>query len=304
MSINISVIIINWNQPLLTCDCIQRVTRAISFAKNDMTSKIIVVDNGSTDESVRILRGIPSITLISLPTNRGFAVGCNAALNICHSDDLCLFLNNDAFLEEGALDQLVELILSGETDILSPLIYTTHQNQTWSTGSHTGTYTLRHSNLNVKRAIPNGGMHAPKKTGLIACDAVTFCIVLIPYTTFQKVGDLDENYFMYYEDWDFCLRAKRNGLRIHVCSGVKGYHAVATSSGGRWSVNERFLTGTSLTRFYRKNISTASPILAWLYFFIYIVVYSIRMLSHGRSEATFAYWRGICHGFKSDSGYL
>jgi GT2 family glycosyltransferase len=299
MSIHLVVIIINWNQPRLTCDCVGRIIRATSFAKNDIIPKLIVVDNGSTDESIQLLQELHNITLISLPTNRGFAVGCNAALNLCRSGDLCLFLNNDAYLEDGAIDRLLEPVLAGETDIISPIIYTSSDNRIWSTGSYTDRYTLHHFNLSIKHLKKNHTLHTLARTNLIACDAVTFCIALIPYTTFQKIGVLDESYFMYYEDWDLCLRARHNGLRIHVCSNVKGYHAVATSSGGRWSVHERFLTGTSFTHFYRKNYSKASPLLAWLFFFAYIVAYSIRMLLHGKTEAMHAYWRGIWRGFKT-----
>ena len=300
MAIHISAIIVNWNQPHITRECVQKISGAASSAKNVIDLNVIIVDNGSTDESITILRELPGVTLIPLSSNRGFAVACNIALNHCRKDDICLFLNNDAYLGEGALDELIQPVLDGSTDMLSPIIYRTDKNESvWSSGSYINKLTLRHSNVKINRAIHDDRASHSHNTKLIECDAITFCVALIPLSTFQKIGSLDESYFMYYEDWDFCLRAKRKGLHIHVCPNVKGYHAVATSSGGRWSANERFLTGNSLVKFYRKNIEYASPVFAWLFLIAYVIGYSVRMLLRGKYKATLAYLRGIWCGIRT-----
>ncbi len=287
----LAVIIINWNQAHLTCTCVQRIINNIQTAKTNIVYQIIVVDNGSTDNSATMIsEQFPSIILIGLSHNQGFAKGVNCALRhpACNDTDLCLFINNDAYLAENALDRLLDSITNDSSDIVSPIIYTDMSSgHLWSAGSMIGKHTLRNiNNRPSSRAMKSA----------ITCDMVTFCIVLVPYAVFMQVGMLDESFFMYYEDWDFCLRSKQYGIRLQVNPNAVGYHAVAASTGGRWSSAERFLNGKSLIHFYRKNMRFASPFFASVYLIVYVVAYCVRMMLSKKLSATRAFLLGIWQG--------
>ncbi|MGC1401703.1 MAG: glycosyltransferase, partial [Thermodesulfobacteriota bacterium] len=113
---DLAVIILNWNKPELT-------RKAVDAVKipSSLDGQIIVADNGSSDDSVEMLKGVPGIDLLSLKQNYGFAQGYNLAVSYAqerYQARYLLLLNNDAQLEEKAIENLYSQ--RERADILSP----------------------------------------------------------------------------------------------------------------------------------------------------------------------------------------
>ncbi len=192
----------------------------------------IVVDNGSTDGTLRIAtENSPSLPVIGLPTNRGFAAAANAGA-ARGSAAYILFLNPDAQLQEGALPALVgHLRGHSQTAAAGPrLVFPDGrpQDSAFTYPSLMMTWfeffprpaRLMHTRL-------NGRLHSSDGQP-VAVDHPLGACMLVRRAAWEDVGPFDERFFLYCEEVDWCMRAKRRGWTIaHVPA------AVVTHAGGQ-----------------------------------------------------------------------
>ncbi len=239
------VIVVNWNLRQDTVLCLESL-----IAAGMPVERIIVVDNGSTDGSARILRERfgPSLSLIESRENLGFARGNNLGLGYAlnHGAHWILLVNNDTHVAPTFLSELTRAVESDQQfAIYSPLIlYHDSPRRIWYLGDRLVpgllfTHSL-YRNQNDRAEWP----------ALLPVDFVTGCGMLIKRQVFEKVGLFDPTLFMYAEDVDFCWRARQVGFRLAAVPRAKMWHKVASSS-NRDRPMSRYRRMRNQNRFYR-----------------------------------------------------
>lgn len=206
----VSAVILNWRDPRNTLACIESL--------KDLTeiSHIFIVHNESTHSPFPPQTfssfAIPVIEVFN-PENRGFSAGINSGIQqaISANCDAVLLINNDAVLAPHSLGKLLSVLEEPQTGMVAPIILNPDE-------------TLQAAGASVnKRSL------SVNEKSSQDFDFLTFACVLIKSTTFEKIGLLDETFFMYWEDVDFGLRVKNAGLEMKVIPEASAIHAVSSS---------------------------------------------------------------------------
>ncbi|SFE32950.1 hypothetical protein SAMN04324257_01347 [Thermoanaerobacter thermohydrosulfuricus] len=225
----VGIVIVNYNGGKYINDCVRSVFE--STYKNYM---VIVVDNASTDNSVKNLEEEfkDRITIIKNNENLGFSGANNIGIEYALQNgcEFVILLNNDTVIDKDLIHNMVSTSLSNDNAIISPKIYYYNEpNKIWSAGG----------GINWKKGLSfhygfnqvDKGQFDEKKE----IDFATGCCVLIHKFVFEKVGYLAEEYFLYFEDTDFCVRARQEGIRIIYEPKAKLWHKVSSTTGGEES---------------------------------------------------------------------
>jgi GT2 family glycosyltransferase len=205
----VCISILNWNNAAETIDCIQSLG---TFA--DIDAEVIVLDNGSSDDSVKVLSRTAGITLMTSDVNLGFAGGHNLVMRhaLQHDFDYVWLLNNDACVDPGCLPRLLAAM---EADpcigAASPVIRdkaAPHRVQhALSLLNDTGTGVVEYPDLEQAAVMQQ---RHPDKIILWGT------ALLLKRSTIKQVGLLDDKLFAYSEDTDYSLRCIRHQLKNHV----------------------------------------------------------------------------------------
>src|SRR5574341_248231 len=174
--------------------------------------KIVVVDNGSTDDSAAVLhsRFPAQLELLIAGRNLGFAGGVN--LGLCYALEqgaaAVLVMNNDTVVDRAMIRHLAAAAAAHpEAGVLAPAIYEhKRKDQIWRLGDR------RH------RWLPFPLQISPREAArtLVPADYVTGCAMFIRREVLERVGLFNEDYFFYFEDADFCGRVRDAGYSIYV----------------------------------------------------------------------------------------
>jgi len=221
------IIILNWNGCNDTIECIE------SLIKIDYPNfSVVVVDNASSDNSIDIIpRKYRDIAFIEVKKNLGFAGGNNIGIKYAleHGADYVLLLNNDTTVEPNFLSELVNAAEANKKiGILGPKIYFYSEPvRIWFGGGKLNLLRTKGTHADYMK-IDNKELAAkvPLKTKYI-----TGCCLLIKKEVIQKVGLMSEDYFLYYEDVDWCLRVKKAGWQIFFVPSSMIYHKQSRSAG-------------------------------------------------------------------------
>ncbi len=211
-------VVLNWNLPSQTLTCIRHL-----LLSDYPRLSIVVVDNGSTDDSVAVIHAMfPTIDLIALAENRGYAGGNNAGIAwaLERGADYVLLVNNDAVLATDAVTKLL-LGAGNSAEIATPRIDHASTNQLWHAGARLGRFNPLPRAVN-ENELGNGTS--------INVDFAVGCVLLVRRDVFEVVGLLDERYFVYYEDLDFSTRVRAAGFRIVAVPASRAWHEVGAST--------------------------------------------------------------------------
>lgn len=217
------VVLLNWERPVDTAECIE------SLAKSHYENqRIVVVDNGSSDGSAQRLRQqFPDVCLLETGANLGFAGGMNKgiAFALDNGADFALLLNNDAVVDQDMLRQLVNAArIRPEYGILGPtVLFYNDRDRIWYTGGRRYWYWPAIVSLHPH-------VSEPGVIAVIPVDVVSGCGMLISRSVIESVGLFDTMFFMYYEDSDFCLRAREKGYRVGYVPLARMWHKVSSST--------------------------------------------------------------------------
>jgi GT2 family glycosyltransferase len=237
------IIVLNWNRREDTVQCISSL-RQLDYP----AYRILVVDNGSTDGSPELFRTLAGVDLVANERNLGFAAGNNVGIEYAleRGADYVLLLNNDTTVSPSLVSTLVEVAEADrQIGIVGPIVYYADRtSEVWFAGMRFqfGLYVLR-TGLHLRPPI------APVEE----VDFVSGCGMLVRGTVWQRIGLLDPDYFMYYEDLDLCIRAKRAGFRIMCATQAHMWHALSASSGGPDSPQKQYYQVKSTFVFCRKQ---------------------------------------------------
>jgi GT2 family glycosyltransferase len=212
----VSVVIVNWN----TRDMVLRLLRSLSEPRSESTHELelIVVDNNSSDDSVEaIRREFPEVKLVAQAENRGFAGGVNPGVEVA-TQPLVLLLNTDAHTSRESIEAVARYMADApEVGVVGPQILSDAQlpeSSAWRDPS-LAWMTLAALGLNKLKPFNFERYHERPFTEPAEVDCVSGCAMMIRRDLMNELGGFDEDYFMYFEETDFCVRARQHGKRIH-----------------------------------------------------------------------------------------
>lgn len=203
--------------------------------------RLYVVDNASSDNTLELLAHYSDsrIAIVRNQTNVGVAEGNNIGIRAALSDGCAsvLLLNNDTVFSPDLISKLDEGLKSHECDMIVPkILYYDRTDMIWSAGG--GFSVLRgrskHYGFNKK---DNGNFDQLREV-----EYSPTCCMLIARGVFERIGVMDPNYFVYFDDADFCLRARRAGVKLVYFPEIKLLHKVSSIIGYRSETSIRYIT--------------------------------------------------------------
>jgi len=220
--VDISIIIINWNTKQLLLDCMASVYDTVHKA----AFEIFVVDNGSTDGSVRSLADkYPDVTIIANTRNEGFAKANNAALRRM-AGEYAVLLNSDTVLKEHALDRMLAFMKAHpRAGLCGPQLLFGDGSRQTSTGAFPELLSELTS-ASMVRLITSGKRrkHKPVFSGPTPVDFIIGACMFVRKAAIDIAGLLDEDYFFFYEEIDWCYRLNKAGWLIYHLPDIEIYH--------------------------------------------------------------------------------
>ena len=245
----VAIVIVNWNGKEVTLECL-RSLRAVPYANRT----IIVVDNGSTDGSREAITGeFPGATVLAMASNLRFAGGNNAGMRhaLEVGAEFVLLLNNDTVVAPDFLNCMVERMQSDPAiGIVAPAIYYHDApDRFWFAGGRISLWlgTAWHTGI---REVDRGQYNAAR-----AVDYASGCCILIRRSVVDRIGMLDESFYMYGEDADWSMKTRRAGYSIVFEPRAKVWHKLSVSAGGHLSFYKMKNKFLSNFRFFARYAS-------------------------------------------------
>jgi GT2 family glycosyltransferase len=230
---DVSIIIVNWN----TKDYLDQCLRSLTLASPSPSVEVIVVDNGSMDGSPEMVKdNFPNVKLIRSLENLGFAKGNN--LGIQHSSGRYISLvNSDIEILPGCLDALADYLDNNPTvGIVGPRILNSDMTLQSSCRRFPTVWNNFRSAIGLPRMFPKirrfSGEHMlfSSHEATAAVDVLVGCFWMIRRTAIETVGSLDEDFFMYGEDVDWCRRCWDAGWKVIFLPHARAIHHRGASS--------------------------------------------------------------------------
>jgi GT2 family glycosyltransferase len=215
----LSIVIVNYKTPALVLNCLNSFSSEINH-----DTHITIVDNASNDDSGKIIQNwilkhnlSNRISLILSPDNSGFSGGNNTGIKHIRAD-YYLLLNSDTIVRNGAIKNLVSCFEKNTNlGVLGPRLE-------WPDGTPQESCFRFHTPISefigsaktglITKCLQNYVVPQPVSESCKSYDWVSFACVMISAEVFDQIGLMDDQYFMYYEDVEFCRRTKKAGWEI------------------------------------------------------------------------------------------
>ncbi|RST74170.1 glycosyltransferase family 2 protein [Siminovitchia acidinfaciens] len=232
----VAIIILNWNSYNDTYECLK------SLESLDYSNyQVFLVDNDSQDNSYYYLKKdydegnfcIP-ITFIQTGANLGFAGGNNVAIKKAYEQgyEYIWLLNNDTVVKSNALTPLVETMESDNiVGIVGSKILYYNTNKIWFAGGKINNLIGTPKHIGINEEDIN------RHNSIKEVDYITGCSLLIRRSVIEKIGLMDEHYFLYFEETDWNIRAKQFGFKILFNPQSIIWHKVSQSTSNNDSFN-------------------------------------------------------------------
>jgi GT2 family glycosyltransferase len=287
----VSIIILNWNGKEDTIECLDS-CKKITYSNYE----IILVDNGSTDGSAEYFKNMyPEIRIIENGTNLGFAEGNNIALRwiLANGTDYVLLLNNDTIVDPNFLSELMDVAKNTpEIGVVGPTVcYYNDVNRIQSAGAkiHWNKGKTTHftdiSTIDKIRDV----------------DYIMGCALLAKSDLYTEIGLLNKNYFAYWEETDWCVRAHKAGYRIVHVPKSKIWHKGGSTSKKTSGFYEYHMARNMF--WFMKQNATKKQYLSFLaYFFVFQFWLSTTAhVYHKNIQGYKSFLKGIIDGVKKNN---
>lgn len=224
MNKKVYIIVLNWNGKEDTLDCLA------SLRSTDYENyQTVLVDNGSEDDSVRAVKEkFPEVEVVETGKNLGFAGGNNVGIEYAMKAgaDYVFLINNDTTVHP---DYLKELVAVAESDPKigaagSKIYYHSEPERIWFAGGTVNWLCNKGEHIGLNE-VDKGQYDEIKEVGYL-----TGCALLVKREVIEKIGVLEDDYFLYYEDTDFSLRVHNAGYKTVYVPKSKIYHKVSRST--------------------------------------------------------------------------
>ena len=279
-------IILNTNRRDDTLACLE------SLSKSTYTNlKIIVLDNSSTDGSVEAIHSThPDVQIIGLTENNGYAgnnnVGIEAALK--QGADWVYVLNEDIVLDHECLEKLIEI---GESDqkigIVGPMVY--HHDEPDMIQSAGGMLGKNWESIHLgKNELDQGHFREPHQV-----EWISGCAILVRRDVIEQVGPLDKDYFIYWEETEWCIRAGLAGWKIFHVPEAKIWHKGVQRDYQPKPYVTYYSTRNHLFTLSKHHASLTARLYTWKNLLRTLVSWSIKPKWRNKRDHRNALWRGM-----------
>ncbi|MFO0689256.1 MAG: glycosyltransferase [Myxococcota bacterium] len=268
--IDLSVVIPSYENAVLLEGCLAALARARA-AHPELAFEVLVVDNGSCDGSAARAAASPlGVRLIALARNRGFAAAVNVGLRARRGRHV-LLLNSDAEIEPDGLAGGVALLDAGAgIGIVGAALRhpdgrpqrSVHALPDWTSELLPDALLRRARDRARAPATARGrgpgvadgaGRTGPAGAGPVDVEAVRGAVFFVAGPLVEAIGGLDEGYFFFLEETDYCARARAAGWRVVEAASVRATHCLGASSKARAPLATRIEYERSLDRFLRRH---------------------------------------------------
>lgn len=217
---NLAIVILNYRTPKLVVDCLASLESEVKIGRDT----VIVVDNASGDRSVEIIEAAIAendwsewAKLLPSPVNGGFSAGNNVGIQSVKADAY-LLLNSDTIVRNGAIDSLLKAMETyREAGLISPRLEwpdETPQISCFRYHSPWSELIASAATAPVTQLFQKFDVPIPVSNVPFEPQWTSFACVLVRREVIEQIGLMDEGYFMYYDDVDYCRRARNAGWKI------------------------------------------------------------------------------------------
>lgn len=270
-----------------------------SLNDQDISGALIIVDSDSKDntgfliETWRYKLTKWDIFYLNQENNLGVAA-CNN-LGILHAINLgsetIVLVNNDVEFSALCLSSLVEHCLTTGTIAVPIIYYGDERDRIWFSGGEISRWRgLSPHQVSGVRSDISRSNYAPT------------CCMVVPTRVFNEVGLMDEKYFMYFDDSDFCVRLQTHNIPIYLVRKAVLFHYISSSSGGSNSLVQVYFGTRNRLYFISKNLSPLSRVISILYFFITRLIKLLSYLFVGDRKRFFVTIKAIIDYFQGRMG--
>ncbi len=285
-AVDVSVIVVSFNTRAMLDACltsvVQREPQRAYGAAHTMATEIIVVDNGSSDGSVEMARTrYADVHVVEMGRNVGFARACNAGIRASNGRYVVL-LNSDTVVLDHALDRLA-CFLDGHPEIAvaGPKLLNSDSSLQASCFAFTTVRDVAFEQLGLTALFANSpffnrrGLGGFDRTTVREVDWVSGACLMARRSAVDRAGMLDEGFFMYGEELDWCLRMKQASLRVAFYPGAMViHHGRGSSMRARSELAPRALAGR--LRYFRKHHGALSAVAVRI---LTVIGMSLRLIS-------------------------
>lgn len=290
----VSVVILNWNSYEVTRDCL------LSLRKLDYPNvEVVLVDNGSVDGSGQKLAGeFPEIRLISNEKNLGFTGGNNVGMRdvLGRGTDYLLLLNNDTIVAPDFLDKLVKVAESDpRIGMVNPKIYYSEPaDRIWFAGAKYIPWRTFPKVFGLRRR--DDGSYDQ----MLEVSFATGCALLVKAEVPQKIGLLDDIFFLSFEDVDWSVRALKAGYKaIYVPSAVIWHRFSYATEKNRGFAYREFYNMRNTVLCARKYLPLYQLPLFLFSVAQYVISVTIQSLLSADTKRAAALYRGLWNGCRT-----
>jgi len=285
----ISIITVNYREAAATCDLLA------SIKKNSYCNlEVIVVDNGSLEDNRRLFgRAYPGVIVTRSIENLGFAGGNNLGIQQA-SGAFLFFVNNDTVFTEGLIENLLKAFDNPEVGVVSPKIKYFDQPDTIQYAGFTRINPLTGRNQLVGKGEKDEGQHDFAKPVPYAHGAA----MMIRKRVIEKVGKMPEDYFLYYEELDWCEQIRAAGYTIFFEPKAVIFHKESLAVGKESPLKVFYQNRNRI--WYMKRNNHGINLLFFLLFLLFFTIPANMTLYilKGKFDLLTAFYRGVFEGLK------
>lgn len=261
---SLSILVVTYN----SADVIGACLRSVLDTAPSTDVEVIVVDNDSSDGTPQLIRAsFPQVNLVESRRNLGFASGNNEAAQRA-SGQLLLLLNPDTVVQPGAFSAMMAAFADPAVGVAGALLTDAEHRPAMSYGAFpTLSWALAQTaplgRLGVRSGLQVGV--APQGEESHDVDYVSGACLMVRHGVWEGLGGLDDSFFAYFEETDFCLRAGRAGWRVRFMADAEVQHLEGASFAGR-SVERTVRYYEGLLHFFSKNMGVGRTLVlrAWM----------------------------------------
>ena len=286
----VSIVTLTWNTTHITCDFLRSIRENGTYTNIE----VIVVDNGSKEDPTATFKAIyPDVKVILNGKNLGFTGGNNVGIRAAKGEYLFI-VNNDTEFTPGLLEGLLEIFQKyPDAGIASPKFhYYYHKGTIEYAGYNTVNIFTGRNGMIGCREKDEGQYNEVKVTNYAHGGGM-----MVPRKIVDEVGVLPEQFFIYYEEFDWCEQIKRKGYKVYYQPKSLIYHKESMTT-GKSSPFKTFYHTKNRILFMRRNVSLPNFIifLAWFVFFT-IPKNTFTFFVKGQKEHLRSFWKGIMWQF-------
>ena len=258
MAANIWVVIVNYHSQHLVIKCIDSLKE---YSSNNLN--FVVVDNSEQPDTSELVNFHQDVVIERPVANGGFAAGCNLGMKcaLARDADYVLLINPDTYVTEDIITPLINTLSeSDDVGIASPTIYFSEpKDKIWMAGASCNWWTGGPKHIYSSALMEhNGAVDVPFVSG---------CAMMIKKAVLESTGLMDERYFLYFEDADYCEKVKANGWRIVFLPNATLYHAVSSTTGFQ---SKNYVYYFSRNRLW--FLKRWAPRVAYIYYLLFTVL--------------------------------